>query len=140
MFSSAFLRMSGGCAYAESVKMNHRLFIYGTLKRGQSRADFLDGQNFIGEAQTTQHYRLFRCGAFPSLVEASRNDVDLPGISVEGELWEVDDDCLQMLDWIEAVNSGLFKRVMIGMIDGSEAEVYLFKGSVEGLEDCGAKW
>ena len=50
--------------------MKHRLFVYGTLKQGQGRSVLLDGQTFLGEAQTEPHYRLFSCGPFPCLVEA----------------------------------------------------------------------
>ena len=120
--------------------MNHLLFVYGTLKRGQPRADCLDGQKVIAEVKTTPDYRLFRCGSFPALVEASRSDVGLHGVSVTGELWEVDDDCIQMLDRVEGVGARLFERRLISLIDGREVQAYLFKGSVKGFVDCGSSW
>ena len=117
------------------------LFIYGSLKRGHSRSSLLDDQHFLGERKTSPKYRLFKCSSFPALVEASRADVTLPGISIEGELRQVDDSCLAMLDVTEGVGSGLFERRQIELLDyDGEAEAYFWLSSVEGLEDCGEHW
>ena len=85
-------------------------FIYGTLKRGHGRSALLDGQHFLGEKKTAPRYRLFTTGSFPALVDAGRANVMLPGMSIEGELWQIDDECLAVLDRVEGVDSGLFER------------------------------
>ena len=120
--------------------MKHRLFVYGTLKRGRGRSALLDGQKFLGVVRTEPHYRLFNSDAFPCLVEASREDVAGAGVSIEGELWEVDDACLALLDQVEAVDSGLFERREVRMVAAEGMEAYFYRGSVEGLEDCGGTW
>ncbi len=121
--------------------MKHRIFVYGTLKRGYSRHDLLKGQNFLGEMKTTRNYRLYKCGSFPALVEVPREDVDLPGVEVQGELWEVDDDCLRALDSVEGVDAGLFERRVIRLLGHEgQVEAYIFNGTIEGLEDCGSSW
>ena len=111
-----------------------RLFIYGTLKQGQARSSLLDRQTFLGEAKTEPHYRLFNCAAFPCLVETE------DGVCVEGELCQVDDACLALLDQVEAVDSGLFERREVRMVAAEGMEAYFYRGSVEGLEDCGGTW
>ena len=79
-----------------------KLFIYGTLKRGHSRADAMNGQRFLGIAQTAPKYRMFDCGEYPGLVEAD------DGVSITGELWDVDQVCLNVLDELEGTNIDLF--------------------------------
>ena len=113
-------------------------FIYGTLKRGHGRSALLDGQHFLGEKKTAPRYRLFTTGSFPALVDAGRANVMLPGMSIEGELWQIDDECLAVLDRVEGVDSGLFERREIQLLDDEEdVDGYFWVGRVEGLEDCG---
>lgn len=114
--------------------MTTRLFIYGTLKKGQGRSSLLDGQKFLGEVKTEPHYRLYNNGAFPCLVEAE------DGVSVEGGLWEVDDACFVRLDAIEGVAGGLFERRLVRLVGHEGVDAYLYLGSVKGLEDCEGRW
>ena len=115
-----------------------KIFAYGTLKRGEERAFALKGQEFLGMARTVSRYRLLNIdGTYPGLVE------DAGGISIEGEIWEVDDECLQLLDQIEAVDVGGYERSEILLSAPHSAEKvhgYIFLGSVVGLEDCGTSW
>jgi gamma-glutamylcyclotransferase (GGCT)/AIG2-like uncharacterized protein YtfP len=69
------------------------LFIYGTLKRGQSAHHLLAGQAFLGDAITEPRYRIVDLGPHPALIA---DDID--GVFVHGELWTVDDACLEMLN------------------------------------------
>ncbi|REJ66606.1 MAG: gamma-glutamylcyclotransferase [Planctomycetota bacterium] len=113
-----------------------KLFIYGTLKRGYSRSAALDDQQFVSPARTLAYYRLFDTGAYPALVDA------VPGVAVEGELWEVDDGCLARLDQIEDVPR-LFRRQPVALAeppDVSDAETYLYQLDAADLRDCGARW
>ena len=114
------------------------IFIYGTLKRGQSRDGLLAGQKLIGPASTQPLYRMFNVGSYPALVHA---DADR-GVSIEGELWQVDDDCLASLDDVEAVDQSLYRREPIQLLTAAEiaAEAYFYLLPVDGLEDCGCCW
>lgn len=119
--------------------MFHRLFIYGTLKRGDVRAPLLAGQSFLGEATTAPRYRLFNTGDYPALVEAK--PLGLAGVSILGELWQVDDNCLARLDIEEGVDEGLYERRVIEL-DGGDAGVqsYFYLHPVTGMPDCGDHW
>ena len=114
------------------------LFVYGTLKRGDVRARLLDGQAYLGEAKTPPSYRLFNTGDYPELVEAA--PLGLPGRSVLGELWRVDDDCLARLDEEEGVDEGLYERRFIELGDTQHAWTYVYLKPVDGMGDCRNSW
>lgn len=112
-----------------------RLLVYGTLKRGYSRHRYLRGQRFLGVAWTVPGYRLYDGGSYPALV---RDQLD--GV-VEGELWEVDKRCLEILDQVEGAPD-LYERAMIELDvpAGATVETYLYRQSVAGWEDIGSAW
>ncbi|MFW6059202.1 MAG: gamma-glutamylcyclotransferase family protein [Phycisphaeraceae bacterium] len=125
--------------------MPHQVFVYGTLKRGHSRASLLCGQRLLGPAWSAPRYRLFSLGSWPALVEAERPDVEGPGVSVYGEVWSVDAACLARLDWEEDVDEGLYERRSIELLAWDvqrygPAEAYFYCGKVRGLGDCGTCW
>ncbi len=114
-----------------------RLFVYGTLKRGQPRHRYLAEQTFVATAATRPAYRLFSVGDYPALVHRA------DGLSIEGELWEVYDACLRMLDRVEGVEQGLYAREPIELLpphDGPNVATYVYCLSVDGLPDCGTHW
>jgi len=112
-----------------------RIFLYGTLKRGGCRSHVMRGQQFVGDARTVAKYRMYNTGSYPALVE------DEDGIEVEGEVWEVDDECLRVLDAIEAVPD-LYERRPVSLTDArmDGVETYIYRRSVDGLPDCGGRW
>ncbi len=113
------------------------LFVYGTLKRGQTRQRHLSGQRFVGVAQTRPLYRLYRVGDFPGLVHSP------DGRSIAGELWEVDEPCVQSLDRVEGCDIGLYRRQAVELVpphDTLDAFTYIYLHSVDGLPDCGSCW
>ena len=115
-----------------------RVFLYGTLKRGERLHFAVESQVFVGVAATKPCYRLYSLGTYPGLVEA-----DGQGLSIEGEIWEVDVQCLRELDDIEAVDEGEYRRVPIAMLPPYEherIEGYLYLKDITGLGDCGARW
>ena len=59
------------------------IFVYGSLKRGQTLHYLLRDLPFVGEAWTIAEYRLFHLGAYPGLVQSDS------GISVQGELFPI---------------------------------------------------
>jgi gamma-glutamylcyclotransferase (GGCT)/AIG2-like uncharacterized protein YtfP len=113
------------------------LFVYGTLKRGYSRAPALAGQRFVGTARTVAGYRLYNCGEYPGLVERAG------GLSIVGELYEVDAECLARLDIVEDVEHGLYRREPVELMPpyaDVHAETYLYCRDTAGLRDCGTIW
>ncbi len=114
-----------------------KLFIYGTLKRGRSRAGAMNGQRFLDNAQTAPKYRMIDCGEYPGLVEAD------DGVSIEGELWDVDQACLDVLDELEGTSINLFRRASVELQpprENDQAVAYFYRGSTARLSDCGSCW
>lgn len=114
------------------------LFVYGTLKRGDVRAPLLAGQMFLKNAETTPLYRLFNVGTYPAMVEAE--PLGMQGLAIQGELWHVDEACLERLDIEEGIDEALYERKLIKLADGQQAWSYLFLHPVDGLADCGDRW
>ena len=118
--------------------MTQRIFVYGTLKRGLSNARHLDGQCFIGETRTQPFYRMVNCGGYPGMVLVSQD-----GVSVRGEIWDVDAACREKLDDLEGVDVGMYELATVKLLPPFDHEVimtYLYKLPVSGLEDVGDEW
>jgi len=114
-----------------------RIFVYGTLKRGHSRSPVLQKQRFLGSARTVAKYRMYDCGSFPGLAEDSN------GREIQGELWEVDRQCLKRIDEIEGVAQNLYERRPVQLApphDKVSAQSYFYQRDVSGLPDCGVRW
>ncbi len=113
------------------------VFVYGTLKRGGDNHGVIAGQRFVGEARTEPAFRLYLLDGYPGMVEQA------PGLSIEGELWEVDAACLARLDELEGTAEGLYARVPVPLLPphaGAGAETYLYRRSVEGRADLGSRF
>jgi gamma-glutamylcyclotransferase (GGCT)/AIG2-like uncharacterized protein YtfP len=105
-----------------------RIFVYGTLKRGFCRHDALSNQTFLGIAITKPNYKLFDLGSYPGLVFAEQ------GKSIQGELYDVDDDCLRKLDVIEGVSVGLYRRDPIQLLSPwnlEPVETYIYLSPID---------
>ena len=113
--------------------MMTRIFVYGTLKRGCCRNDVLMG-DFVSEVITMPNYKMYDVGGFPALVE------DPNGIAIHGELWDVGDMMLSILDMIEGVARGLYKRCIVNLSNNEKAIAYLWQLPVNGLSECGDTW
>ena len=115
-----------------------RVFVYGTLKRGGDNHHYIAYQQFLGEARTAAGFMLYSLGDYPGMVRAPD---DTAGVT--GELWAVDDTCLQQLDLLEGVNEGLCERVVITLAvpaDDQPVETYLYLRSVTGRPALGSEF
>jgi gamma-glutamylaminecyclotransferase len=115
-----------------------RVFVYGTLKRGGDNHHYIAYQQFLGEARTSPGYTLYSLGDYPGMVRAAQ---DTAGVT--GELWAVDDSCLQQLDFLEGVNQGLYERVPIKLAaptDEQPVETYLYRLTITGRKALGSTW
>jgi gamma-glutamylcyclotransferase (GGCT)/AIG2-like uncharacterized protein YtfP len=82
--------------------MTHRVFVYGSLRRGQGNNRLLYASEFVGNA--TVCGTLYSLGGFPGLrIDDSEGDV-------VGEVWQVDDATLAELDRLEGVAVGFYER------------------------------
>ncbi len=81
--------------------MNHRIFVYGTLKKGFPNHDrYMQSAEKLGGYRTVESYPLVLIGEryVPCMIDAPGE-----GEQIEGELYEVDDDCLKRLDALERI-------------------------------------
>ena len=107
----------------------HRVFVYGTLKRGIHNHHLLEQSTFVGNAYTVDTFRMFHVG-FPIIFFDNHPDAK----SVFGEVYDVDDDTLKRLDRLESEGS-MYNRTPINVvleqddrtIDGNVA-VYIGNG------------
>ena len=93
--------------------MTHRVFVYGTLKRGYPNNPMLEGCEFLGEAVTVLTYKAVTVPAY-KMVGTSFPVImpDPSGKPVAGELYTVDDATLTRLDQLEREGRS-YDRVMI---------------------------
>ena len=120
-----------------------RIFVYGTLKRGLSNHGWMAGQQFIAEARTEPVYRMYDCGGFPGMIPVEKD-----GVSILGEIWEVDEAGRKRLDILEDVEGGEYALEPVRLltheaaVDDGMAPVYtyIYKRSVQGLPDAGTDW
>ena len=104
--------------------MHRLLFVYGTLKQGHPRCKHLSGQRYLGTARTSQSYSMYKVSnSFPGLVEAFTSH---PAQRIYGEMYEVDGDCLDILDDIEGVSEGMYKRMDIMVEDMNLSNLPIF--------------
>jgi len=104
-----------------------KLFVYGTLRRGQRNHRLIQDQRFLGEAKTKPLYRLLDLGQYPGLVPASPGQ----GQSIPGELYEVSQCAIAELDDFEGV-PWLFDRqgIHLEMPTGCEPVfAYVYQGA-----------
>lgn len=127
------------------------LFVYGSLKRGFSNQQWLEGQTFVGTAATAALYRMFDYGGFPALVLAA--PLGVPGVCIRGELWEVEPVTLDRLDVLEGVPHGLYARAEIRLAGDRDRDRdpdrdhrphyaigYLYQKTVSAFPDVGDTW
>jgi gamma-glutamylcyclotransferase (GGCT)/AIG2-like uncharacterized protein YtfP len=94
-----------------------RVFVYGTLLRGEENHCFLRGAVYLGAARTAPRFQLLDLDAFPALVNSGAT-------AVAGELYEVDGETLAALDELED-HPEIYRRTEIPLDDGTLAEAYL---------------
>lgn len=105
--------------------MPNRVFVYGTLKannhyRGLNQ---FSGAEFVGEAQTTEcQYKMISLGAFPGVIPGGYQNV-------RGEVWEVDEHTLTLLDQIEGYPN-FYNRKIVATTQGDAWMYYLTNESL----------
>ncbi|MEQ8798022.1 MAG: gamma-glutamylcyclotransferase family protein [Salinisphaeraceae bacterium] len=73
-----------------------RVFVYGTLRRGESNSGYLNNATYLGRAVTPPRYHLFDTGPFPAAAARGRH-------ALVGEVYAVDRAILRTLDRLEDV-------------------------------------
>lgn len=107
------------------------VFVYGSLKRGYKLHEYLADQKFRGDAVTAPVYALYDCGSYPALVCSERE-----GYSVSGEVYEVTQYCLAVLDEVEGVSVNLYvpqKVQLLPPFDSQTVLAYIYQQSTDNL-------
>jgi gamma-glutamylcyclotransferase (GGCT)/AIG2-like uncharacterized protein YtfP len=101
---------------------NIKIFVYGTLKRGFYNNVYLKHSTFIGMALTKYKYPMVRLEEeFPYLINDKNH-----GKHVKGELFEIDDITLKMLDILEDYPHLYTRETIELVIDGKEIEAITY--------------
>jgi gamma-glutamylaminecyclotransferase len=114
------------------------VFVYGTLKRGGTNHHYIAGQQFVAEARTEPRFRLYELEGFPGMIVDPEN-----GLSVQGEIWAVDDTALALLDELEGIDLGIYARQPIPLLPPHHTlavEGYLYLRPIVGRRDLGGFW
>jgi gamma-glutamylcyclotransferase (GGCT)/AIG2-like uncharacterized protein YtfP len=93
--------------------MTNKVFVYGTLKRGNRTRgmDMMGQAQFIAEAVTVEaDYSLYDLGSFPAVSRIGEN-------RIAGEVWEVDDEMMKVLDNIEGYPN-FYNRSVVTTTEG----------------------
>ncbi len=72
----------------------HRIFVYGSLRRGESHAHLLKDAKYLGPHVTEPRYTLCDLGEYPAAVSWGVT-------AIHGEVYDVDDATLRVLDEYE---------------------------------------
>jgi gamma-glutamylaminecyclotransferase len=72
----------------------NRVFVYGTLKRGQRNDHYLHAAEFVGHFTTTSIYSMFVFDDYPAVSLHGRH-------AIRGEIYHVSDDQFRLLDELE---------------------------------------
>lgn len=97
----------------------HKVFVYGTLKKGQGLSRALDTSKFIREDETTDKMCMLNLHAYPGVVREPKLS------TIKGELYEVDDETFKTLDHIEGYPR-LYTRQEIKLRSNETAWIYIY--------------
>jgi gamma-glutamylaminecyclotransferase len=102
----------------------HRVFVYGSLQRGEANHRMMADARFIARAHTRPAFDLFDLGSFPAMATNGRT-------AISGELYDLDDQVLERLDVFEGCPR-LYQREFVALADGTHAEAYVMLRRVVG--------
>jgi gamma-glutamylaminecyclotransferase len=93
-----------------------KLFVYGSLLRGEPAHTLLAGASLVGVTRTAPEFHLVDLGAYAALVRGG-------AVAVAGELYTVDVRTRAQID-VERQVPVLFNRERIRLCDGSDVDAY----------------
>lgn len=101
----------------ESAAPEVRLFVYGLLLQGEREHALLEGAPLLSEARTAAEHTLVDLDFYPVLLLGGQ-------VSVVGELYGISRQLRFKLD-VHHQCPALFRRAIVKLSDGSEAETYV---------------
>ena len=106
----------------------HRVFVYGTLRRGHRNHSLLEMSKSIGEAATLRTYWMITTGVFPVVLDAVPADFGLPPLAIAGEIYHVDDATLEQLDRLERKGRAYDRKVTDVYEAGHKVQAHIYIG------------
>lgn len=94
----------------------YRVFVYGSLRRGERHHDVLGDARFLGAHRSAAEFTMFDLGAYPGVIEGGCT-------AITGEVYRVGAQRLRLLDRFEGCPRD-FRRASLGTPWG-EAWIYL---------------
>ena len=73
----------------------NRIFVYGTLKRGQRNAHHMHGAQYVGRHVTERIYSMYEFGGYPAVCRDGRH-------AISGEIYRISDRHFEILDVFES--------------------------------------
>lgn len=98
-----------------------RLFVYGSLLRGEPNHTFLERARYLGDARTAPEFELVDLGDYPAMVRGGAT-------AIVGEVYELDPQTLRVVDELED-HPEYFRRSLVRLEDGTQIESYLLPDS-----------
>jgi gamma-glutamylcyclotransferase (GGCT)/AIG2-like uncharacterized protein YtfP len=115
----------------ETNQWTHRVFVYGTLKRGHSNHALLQNSAFMGEAATLNPYWMITTGVFPIVLDAAPEGFELPPLAIAGEIYHCDDSTLQELDRLEQEGRAYDRKATDVREAGRTVQAHIYVGVAE---------
>lgn len=113
----------------------HKVFVYGTLRRGFGNHRLLFTSQFLGTDTVTGFTMLSVGNFYPALLGNGRS------VSViTGEVYEVNDETFKSLDYLEGYPQH-YNRMLVRTANGHEAWVYYYEENDRHLQEVpGGDW
>ena len=99
----------------------NRVFVYGTLKRGQRNFRYLQAAEFVGSFSTESIFSMYAFDNYPAVCEQGLH-------AIHGEVYHVSDAQFRLLDELERY-PGYYQRILIGTYYG-DAWMYTVKAEL----------
>lgn len=97
-----------------------RVFVYGTLRKSHANNVILKDSKYIGASSITVPGKMIDFGGFPGVVGIK----GAPDKTVFGEVYEIDEETLNALDWLES-HPRFYERQKVKTDDGIRVWAYI---------------
>jgi gamma-glutamylcyclotransferase (GGCT)/AIG2-like uncharacterized protein YtfP len=118
-----------------TTPQTHRVFVYGTLRRGHHNHALLEMSKFIAEAATLRTYWMITTGVFPVVLDLVPADFGLPPLAIAGEIYHIDDATLGELDRLEREGRSYHRKMTEVFEAGRKVEAHIYVGVADYWHD-----